>query len=179
MTDLKKDNFYKIYLAAHNNAIKLLAESRLLFEHNHFSRAYALAFTALEEISKSQFAADVFTGLCKEADFNKFYKNHKSKIRRATWAHLDANSYPYCVKWIGPDVNDTERIYPQEPDFQKRQNALYVGIDFQNRKIITPNEQISEKDAEEMIHIVEVAFDRIWEVTEWYGNQIGTKGFLK
>ena len=38
---------------------------------------------------------------------------------------------------------------------------------------------ISEKDAKEMMRIVEVALERIWEVSEYYGEQIGTKGFMK
>ena len=175
-----KDNYLEIYRVAHNNASDLLEEAELLFDHKYFARAYALAFTALEEISKSQFAADVFTDLCKEEDFNKFYKNHKSKIGRMAWAHLDANSYPHNIKWVGPDVDDVEQINPQEPYFQKRQNALYIGIDFQNQKIIKPEEQISERDSKEVIRIVEVALERIWEVAgEFGGNQIGTKGFMK
>ena len=175
-----KNNYLEIYRIAHNNAADLLREAELLFDHKHFARAYALAFTALEEISKSQFAADVFTGLCKDDEFNKFYRDHKSKIERVTWAHLDANSYPHNLKWVGPDIADLERINPKEPRFDKRQDALYIGIDFQNQKIIKPEEQISEADAKEIVRIVEVALERIWEVSgEFGGNQIGTKGFMK
>jgi len=178
--ELTKIDFLEIYRTAHNNAADLLREAELLFEHKHFARAYALAFTAIEEISKSQFAADVFTGLQKEEDFEKFYRNHKEKIGRIAWAHLDANSYTHNLKWVGPDVDDLERINPKEPCFDKRQDALYIGVDFQNRKIIKPEEQVSEADAKEMIRIVEVALERIWEVSgEFGGNQIGTKGFMK
>ena len=175
-----KNDYLEIYRAAHNNAADLLREAELLFDHKRFARAYSLSFTALEEISKSQFAADVFTGLCKEDDFNEFYRNHRSKIERVAWAHLDANSYPHNLKWVGPDIDDLERINPQEPNFGKRLNALYIGVDFKNRIIIKPEEQITEKDAKEMIRIVEVALERVWEVSgEFGGNQIGTKGFMK
>lgn len=175
-----KNDYLEIYKTAHNNAADLLREAELLFDHKYFARTYALAFTAIEEISKSQFAADIFTGLHKEDDFKNFYRNHKSKIERVAWAHLDANSYPHNMKWVGPDVDDVEKMNPQEPDFQKRQDSLYVGIDFKNQKIIRPIEQITEADAKEMLRIVEVALDRIWEVSgEFGGNQIGTKGFMK
>ncbi len=175
-----KNDYLEIYRTAHNNAANLLREAGLLFDHKYFARAYTLAFTALEEISKSQFSADVFTGLCNGEDFNKFYRDHKEKIGRVAWAHLDANSYPHNMKWVGPDIDDVERINPQEPDFQKRLDALYVGVDFQSQKIIKPEEQISESDAKEVIRIVEVALERIWEVSgEFGGNQIGTKGFMK
>jgi len=175
-----KNNYLEIYRAAYNNAADLLTEAKLLFEHKHFARSYALAFTAFEEISKSQFAADVFTGLCKDEDFNKFYRNHRSKMKWMAWVYLDANSYPYDLKWIGPDIDDLEEINPKEPSFEKRTNALYVGIDFQKQKIINPAEKISETDAKEMIHIVEIALYRIWEISgEFGGNQIGIKGFMK
>lgn len=180
MSWLTKNNFLEIYKIAHNNAADLLREAELLYNHKHFPRAYALAFTALEEISKSQFAADVFTGLHTSEDFEKFYRNHKHKIDRMAWAHDDANSYPHDLRLVGPDIDDLERINPSEPDFKKRSDALYIGVDFNNKKIIKPNEQITEKDAKEIMRIVEVALERIWEVSgEFGGNQIGTKGFMK
>ena len=175
--NLNANDYLEIYRVAHNNAADLLKEAELLFDHKCFARAYALAFTALEEISKSQFAADVFTGLCTGEEFERFYKDHKRKIQRATLVYRDANSYN--LKWVGPDIDDFERINPKEPNFNKRLNALYSGIDVENQRILIPEEQISEKDAEEMIHVVQVALYEIMLVTEYYGNQIGTKGFEK
>jgi len=55
----KKLNFYSIHASTHNNAIELLSEAEILFEKKRYARAYFLAFTGLEEISKSQLAADV------------------------------------------------------------------------------------------------------------------------
>lgn len=173
-----KNKYLEIYKEAHNNAVDLLKEAELLFNHKHFARAYALAFTALEEISKSQFAADVFTGLSSDEEFKKFYKNHRQKIDRVAWAHLDANEYPHNLKWVGPDRDDVERINPQAPLFQKRQGSLYVEVGDKDR-LLKPSKQISAKDAEEIMQIVEVALQRIWEVTEYHGHQIGTKGFMK
>lgn len=175
----RKNDYLEIYKASYNNAISLLNESKLLFDQKYYQRAYFLAFTALEEISKSQFAADVFTGLEKEGSFRKFFMNHKAKISGVRWAHINADSYPHNMRWIGPDIDDIEIINPQEPDFQKRLNALYVGVDFKSSTIILPNHEINKKDAKEIIHIGEMALLRIWENSVYYGNQIGTKGFLK
>src|ERR1035441_1349050 len=55
---MQKELYLTLHRAAHNNAIDLLAEAEILFERERYSRAYSLAFTALEEISKSQLAAD-------------------------------------------------------------------------------------------------------------------------
>lgn len=81
-----RENFLKLYNASLKNATELLRESEILFEKEKYARAYALAFTALEEISKSQLAADVFTGLIAEADFKKAYRDHREKIDRMAWA---------------------------------------------------------------------------------------------
>ncbi len=180
MTWPTKNDYLMIYRAAHNNAIDLLKEAELLYDHECFARAYFLSFSALEEISKSQFAADVFTELHAEEEFERLYRKHEEKIRNVSWVHVDANSYPHNLRWIGPDIDDLEEINPAEPDFRKRLNALYVDIDFKNQKIIIPEEKITEKDAKDIIRLVEVALERIFEVSgEFGGNQIGTKGFMK
>ncbi len=69
-------DYLDLYQKAHNNAIDLLQDAELLFERDRYSRAYALAFTALEEIAKSQLAADVYTGLIDEKEFKETCLNH-------------------------------------------------------------------------------------------------------
>ncbi len=177
MLQISKNEYFDVYQAAHKNAVNLLKEAKLLFNGKHYARSYALAYTSLEEISKSQLAADVFTGFSKEKEFLKKYTDHKSKISRIKWAHFDASSFPYNEVWIGPDIDDTRKMDPKEPLWVKRQKGLYVDIE--NGNIITPNESITEDDAQDLIHIVNVALQRIWEMTEYYGHQIGTKGFMK
>jgi AbiV family abortive infection protein len=127
--------------------------------------------------SKSQHAADVYTGHSKEEDFRKSYRKHQDKIDRIAWAHLDANSYPDNLIWLGPDIDDVEKIAPSEPLWKKRLASLYIDID--DVGITSPNDKITENDAREIIHIVNVALKRIWEITEYWGHQIGTKGFMK
>jgi AbiV family abortive infection protein len=177
---MKKEIFLKIYNAGNKNATDLLKAAEVLCAKGHFPQAYALAFTALEEISKSQFAADVFTRLQTEEKFKKFYRNHIEKITGVGWAHHDANSYPHKYKWVGPDMDDVEEMNPDKPLFKKRQDALYVDIDFSAETISQPGQLVSEKDARDIIHIGEVALERIGEITgELGGMQIGTKGFMK
>lgn len=175
---LIKNDYLKIYRESHNNAIELSKDAKLLLKHGRYARAYALAYTALEEISKSQLAADVFTQFSKEEEFLKKYVNHKDKIDRMEWAHIDASTYPHNFIWIGPDKEDVEKIDPEKPLWLKRQKSLYVDIDDVSN-ITVPSESITENDAKNIIHIVDVALERIWEVTEYWGHQIGTKGFMK
>jgi AbiV family abortive infection protein len=177
---MSKNIFLEIYNAGNKNAYNLLKSANLLCSKGHFSQAYFLAYTALEEISKSQFSADVFTGLRTETEFRKFYRAHNDKIANIGWAHYDASSHPHKYKWVGPDMDDVEEMNPDKPLFSKRQSALYVDADFKKGTIAKPSDVITEKDTRDIIHIVEVALERIWEVTgEFGGNQIGTKGFMK
>ena len=168
-----KFEYLKIYNSSLNNAKDLSKESKILFENGCFARAYFLSYSALEEISKSLFAADVFTGFENEDAFIKFYSNHKKKISRMKWAHLDANDPHYNLRWVGPEIDS------EEPIFRKRLESLYVDVDFESNKIFIPEDEIKKKDAESIMYIVEIALYRIWDVTENGGNQIGTKGFMK
>lgn len=174
----KEIDYLDIYIKAHRNAVDLLREAKILFDNSCYARAYALAYTALEEISKSQLAADVFTRFSKEQQFLDTYTNHNLKRKRVRWAHIDANSDLYNTIWTGPDIDDIEKITTKKPSWIKRQRALYVDIGEKNN-IVSPNQFVTLKDAEDIIHIVDVALKRIWEVTEYGGNQIGTKGFMK
>lgn len=180
MIRITKNIFLEIYNQGNKNAYDLRDAANVLCEKGHYAQAYVLAYTALEEISKSQFAADVFTGLRTEKEFQDFYRKHNAKIANVGWAHYDASSFPHKYKWVGPDMDDVEVMNPDEPIFSKRQAALYVDVDFAHQKTSKPSDVIHEKDSRDIIHIVEVALHRIWEVTgEFGGNQIGTKGFMK
>lgn len=175
-TKLEKQKLYwEIYRQSHNNAAALLTEARLLFENGHYARAYFLAYTALEEISKSQHAADVYTGYSNEVDFDRSFAKHNLKIMRVGWAYYEAKDHP--TSWIGPDLDDVEHIVVEEPLWKKRQDSMYVGL--LDSKVITPKSSITKKDARGIIHILETALEQIIQMTEYWGHQIGTKGFMK
>jgi AbiV family abortive infection protein len=164
-----KEEFVALYKASLKNASELISEAQLLFDGRKYARAYALAFTALEEISKSQLAADVFTGLITVDEFDGCFRNHPMKIARMAWASEDARSYLA--------MPEEEYIKVQAPTFGNRMDSMYVG--FKNGKVLSPADVIGEDDARGIIHTTEVALQRIFEVTEVWGHQIGTKGFMK
>lgn len=164
-----KLNFYSIYASAHNNAVELLSEAEILFEKEKYARAYFLAFTGLEEVSKSQLAADVWTDFIKEDDFWKHYTDHRRKIGRVRWASLDAEGYR--------DLEDEEYIVIKIPSVKKRMKALYVDI--KPSGISSPEDIISREESKSLIHTLRVAFERIIIMEKYYGHQIGTKGFIK
>jgi AbiV family abortive infection protein len=169
MSPSTREAYLVLYRRAHNNAVELIEEAEILFAKGAFPRAYALAFTALEEIAKSQLAADVFTGFITEGEFNEHYRDHKKKIRRMAWATEEAKRYL--------DDPDGDYVDVEKPTFANRMDAMYVSIN--NGKVRTPADVIDSAAAQGIIHTVKVAFERIFEITDFWGHQIGTKGFMK
>lgn len=159
--------FLEVYRLAHNNAVNLLSEAELLFKNAKYARAYALAFTALEEISKSQLAADVYTGYIDENEFWEHIKKHDKKIRRMAWATEDARRY------LDEDENYADVFRPK---VARRMDALYVNFD--GNVVQSPENVITHDDAKSLLHTVNVAFDRIW-CAESMSIRIGTKSFMK
>ena len=169
MAEPLRNDFLALYNASLKNAADLLAESEILFDKEKYARAYALAFTALEEISKSQLAADVFTGLITEKEFQECFRDHRKKIARMAWATEDAKRYLA--------MPEEENISIEQPTFANRMDAMYVGL--KGTTVVSPSDVIDRDYARSIIHTAQVAIQRITEMVELWGNQIGSKGFMK
>lgn len=169
--DSKKMMIYlEIYQASLSESVKLLREAELLLTNGSYEQSYFLGFASLEEISKSQMAGDVFTGIMTEEEFKNNYIKHNKKISRVEWIKIEGNSLP---QFTG------DGIEIRNFDFNKKLKSMYVDSDFDLKKISTPSEAVSKSDAENIIRAVKVGLSRIYEVTIKNGEQIGTKGFMK
>lgn len=167
LTPHQQANLLATYAACLENATDLLIEAEFLIESGRYARAYMLAFTAIEEVSKSQLVADYFTSYISKAEFTKSFRSHHLKAKRVTWAVLDT----YNVDAI----DETEDIVTPKP--ADRMSALYVDIDHDLRPI-TPEDSIDEHQVSQLIEVVHHALDEI-ATKEFMGEQIGTKGFMK
>lgn len=165
-----KKCYLDMYIKSLNESKKLLKDAEVLFKNESYERAYFIAFAALEEISKSQLAADVYTGFIEEDEFKDAYKDHKKKIDRVKWIQIDGNMYP-CFRWDDVRIDDF--------DFKKKLKSLYVDVDFGTESVSSPSESITKSDAEKIIKAVKVGLSQIYYITEELGEQIGTKGFMK
>ena len=67
--------------AAAQNATDLAADARLLLGAGRFSRAYALATLALEELGKMELCHEVLAGRLDDKGFRQEWLNHPSKAR--------------------------------------------------------------------------------------------------
>ena len=127
-----------------------------------YARAFFLAFTALEEISKSQLPADVVTEFISEDEFLDHYRCHPKKIERMAWVTEEAQRY------LDIDL--------QHPDISSRANALY-SLSIKDKKVQTPTDAITKEDAQGIIRTAEVALDSI-TTNDFMGYAIGSKGFM-
>jgi len=154
------------YRACLGNAVDLLADAELLLERGSYPRAYVLAFTAIEEVVKSQLAADLFTGFIDREEFDRAFRDHRRKIKQSLWATYWAHG---AFSELPADA--------VLPSFPKRMDALYVDID-DDLGPRQPSDSVSSHEARELVRTGYAGLDKIqqWAYT---GEQIGTKGFMK
>lgn len=150
------------YRAAWKNAVALLEDARTLRYAGRFARAFALAATSLEEIGKSQYAADVHTGFVPYVDFESAIRDHRFK-----------SAYQSRAVEFGPEIVPMIMDATMGPAlFDRRNEALYaspagevVDADF-------------DHDASEMTRYCEAWLLKIHR-QESIAERIGTRAFLK
>ena len=155
-------NALDTYQRAGDNALSLLEDARILSSAGRHSRAFALAATALEEIGKSQYAADVYTGFIPHEGFEKNIRDHRLKTGYA-------NRVVQFDTIIEPFLRDKETA---ESLFERRNDSLYASSSN------LPDDAAYQDDAETMIDYCETWLERIRNQEE-IAERIGTKAFLK
>lgn len=153
---------FDTYKWAADNAIELIEDARLLARSARHARAFALACTALEEIGKSQYAADVYTGFIPSNGFEENIRNHKLKTGYA--ARVVESG-----ELLEPLLRDKETA---KKIFERRNDALYASPDHKVENAAF------EADALTMIAYCEAWVERIRSQEE-IAERIGSKAFLK
>lgn len=148
------------YRWAWSNAVGLLDDAQILVDGGRHARAFALAATALEEIGKSQYAADVYTGFLPYESFDAHIRNHTFKSAYAARAVDFVGIKPALIQGLG------------EALFARRNQALYAS----------PAGEVVD---DEFAHDAGVMIDysRTWLTNirqqEYIAERIGTRAFLK
>lgn len=159
-----------LYGVCLSNAEELLSEAKLLFDHRHFARAYALAYTGWEEIGKAQLTADFAYGMVSEKEFETAYVDHKIKSAY-NWRRFVLNTI---------DTKDSTIEYDRaeaKAHFEARQAALYVNKT-PDLKAISPAQEISEKVASSVIAALAKELEEI-RYYDAINERMGSKSFLK
>lgn len=148
------------------NAEELIEEAKILYDHAKYARAYFLAYTANEEISKGQIIADFIMGVCSEKEFLDCFKRHDLKCNYTNLVVEIEN--PFTLKY---SVDSTMEF------FKQRNNSMYVGSeDYVN--ISSPKDYIKKEEADQ---IIQFSIDRLQNILtmEEFNGRIGSKAHFK
>lgn len=160
-------NLYGVCL---KNAEALLLEAQLLFDHGHFARSYALAYTGWEEMGKAQITADFAYHMAAEEEFDAAFNDHKLKSAY-NWRKFVINT-----KNIEDSTIEYDRATATK-HFETRNTALYVGKTGDLRAI-EPLVEITEEIAETILTALSRELDDIRTFAAM-NERMGSKSFLK
>jgi AbiV family abortive infection protein len=160
----------RLYGVCLSNAEALLSEATLLFEHGHFARAYALAYTGWEEVGKAQLTGDYAYEMVSEKEFESAYSDHKTKSAY-NWRQFVLN-----IENIDDSSIEYDRGKANE-HFAARQNALYVNKTC-DLHAVSPKESISEETAKSAIDALSKELSQI-RLYDSINERMGSKSFLK
>jgi AbiV family abortive infection protein len=181
----------RLYRACMHNGESLLEDARLLFEAKRFPRAYALAFTALEEVGKGQLVADYLTDCASEAEFLDAFRKHETKAAYVA-RYVRLTERPGWEEAVKAANDVTQRIvailkrYEATIEYDTteakklwslRNAALYVCKDDNNLPRL-PKDAVTETMAAGLIANVEELLHEI-EHAEWLNDRIGSKALFK
>lgn len=163
-------NLLELYSACLKNAAKLLEEAELLRNHKHHARAYFLAYTAVEELGKSQVVADYFGNLVTKGEFEAAFRDHKFKMA-------------YIKRYVRiPEKLKDEFIIEYDRNSSvvqndRRNSSMYIEYNHDYTPKLPENE-VSIEAANELLTFGKEYLNEIYKM-EYITERIGTKAFTK
>lgn len=159
-----------MYNACLRNASDLLTEARLLIDHGHIPRAFALAYTGWEEVGKAQLVGDYANDMVSQKEFEAAFRDHNLKSSY-NWRQFVINK---------TDINDSTIEYDRnraQAAFEKRQAAFYVAKR-SDLKPLSPTENLIREEAETVIRSLAKELKQIREA-DAIAERIASASFLK
>ncbi len=163
----------QLYRACISNAEGLLKDAHLLLANNRIARTFALAYTAYEEIGKSQVVADAYSGAVAASELKVAFRSHD--LKAAYVGRVVRLEVPPGSHW--PEATIEYDTIQAKPLFEARMRSLYVdfGVEYLPTE---PVEAITRERATKMVDLVEKELQAIaW--AEEFNGRIGTKGLFK
>lgn len=160
----KAERVLTVFHTSKANSRKLLEEARLLLENKSYARAIALAIMSYEELGKSQIAADYYTGILPEAEYNKAFKAHRKTAYANRYAAIGNHEKVKHGYFVDNSIAKTLEAI--------RQSALYVDEDN------NPSDNFNEGDASLIINKID-QHHRAIDYAEWLNDRIGSKALFK
>jgi AbiV family abortive infection protein len=140
--------------AAVENARELQYEASLLLRHNHFSRAYFLAMTAIEEIGKSVQAFDALgrnvtdpaVSTRVKLNFDDYAKKMSASV--FPWLLFEPDRRHEVMSFIDSLIESKRNIEP----------SLQMAIDPQSAKVMVPSAIVRPAAAQKCVQMAQTIF---------------------
>jgi AbiV family abortive infection protein len=176
LTQEESNNLWLVRKACLRNIIDLIKESEILHKNRKYPRAFALAYTAFEEINKFIIVSDFISGVISKSEFLSCFKSHDIK---ASYSNAKVIVRPVIKKnnIFTSDATLTYNLNNGKKIFSIRNNSLYVGI-MDTYKPIEPKKNYKARDSKGMIEFAKKSIMRIINA-ERFAERIGTKALMK
>lgn len=159
-----------LYVACLKNARSHHDAAVALLDAGFISQAFALGFTAWEEIGKAQIVADFANGMAAECEYEEAFRSHGLKVSyNSRQFELNIADIPASLIKYEPGS--------AKPLFEARQRALYVGKD-ENDQAVVPENEIPRGAVEKALRRVKKELDDI-DMQDAISERIGSASFLK
>lgn len=181
-----RKNLLLLLRACRDNAIDLIKEAQILYDNECYQRAFALAYTANEEVSKGQIVADYISGVVSDEELKRAFKNHDIK---AAYNNVEIvigetlkteTKVVHDGKELTVSIQDNTLQYDlshSKGEFLARNRSLYVDFEKDYTPVI-PKENFQSYEAEQMLSAVKERLSFIFYAEEFNGR-IGTKALIK
>lgn len=173
---LSKYKFKKIAKESLINALRLHEDSILLFKHSSFPSAFQMSVLALEEFAKAKWVDhyyytsatnDGFPDIDFEQEWLKLLYYHPEK----QFAFIGRELFEYSPKFV--------KFIKKRKLELKKQQSIYVGLERVKGTIDTdsrvsiPAKKIKEKDAKQLISLVNHEFIEVYRLIKLQGDYWG------
>ncbi len=174
-TTLSRYKFKRIAKESLRNSLRLHGDAMLLYEKRSYPSAFQLAVLALEELAKAKWVSHYYyTSITNEgfpgAEFEQEWLTLLYSHTEKQFAFVGREIFDYSPKLVRfIESNQLER---------KKQQSIYVGLDRSRRKInvtsrISTPERIKQKDAKQLISLVNNEYLDIFETISSYDEYFG------
>ena len=166
---LSKYKFKKIAEESLRNALRLHSDSILLFEYGSYPSAFQLSVLALEEFAKAKWVDhyyyasitnEGFPDVKFEQEWLKLLYTHPEK----QFAFIGRELFDYSPKFV--DFIKRKKLE------LKKQQSIYVGLERikgkvdTNSRVSVPSKKIKEKDAKQIISLINHEFVEIYNLVQ-------------
>ena len=167
--------FKRIAAEALRNSLRLHFDAMLLFQHHSYPTAFQLSVLALEELAKAKEVSHYYySAITNEGRPNEaFEQEWLFMLFSHTWkqhAYVARDMYDFSPKLV--------RFIQSKELELKKQIATYVGLDRIKKKVdvnsqISTPQRIKNKDAKQLIALINHEYVRIFETIRLHGDYFG------